>query len=398
MKILITTDLYTSGTNGVIVSVKNLQNALSARGHDVRVLTVSERRRSHKENGVYCIRSIPLAVYPDVRLPMTYRHRFVTELVRWKPDVIHSQCEFCSLPYALHISKLTGAPIVHTYHTMYEQYVRYIGLNERIGTFAVPHFIKNRMKRISAVIAPTAKMKDVLSRYGLKMPIVIIPSGINLTQHRQRISAEVRAEGRRALGISEENDVLVYVGRLSAEKNLSELLRFFPKARAANEKLVFMIVGDGPVRESLEQEAEALGIADSVIFTGMVAGARIHEYYQLGDAFICASTSETQGLTYIEAIANGLPLVCRDDPCLAEIVREGENGFSYTTEEQFLNALNVIFADREWRANAKLLNAKIAEFYDRDEFGRRVEELYCTVIEEKKNGVSDSDSDTDDTL
>lgn len=116
MKILITTDLFTTATNGVVTSVRNLRDELKSKGHDVRTLTLSDKMKSHKDGDVYYIRSIPIGVYPDVRMPMSYRHHLIQELIDWKPDVIHSQCEFFSMQFAQRISGMTHAPIVHTYH------------------------------------------------------------------------------------------------------------------------------------------------------------------------------------------------------------------------------------------------------------------------------------------
>ena len=91
MKVLITTDMYTANVNGVVTSVKNLIEELEKKGHDVRVLTVSEKLKSHKDGNVYFIKSVSLeSVYPKVRMPISYRHRFITELIEWKPDVTHS--------------------------------------------------------------------------------------------------------------------------------------------------------------------------------------------------------------------------------------------------------------------------------------------------------------------
>ena len=103
MKILITTDLFTTSTNGVVTSVKNLCEELIKKGHDVRILTLSENTHSHQEDYVYYIRSMPLGVYPDIRMPLSYRHQLIKELIEWKPDVIHSQCEFFTFFFALAI-------------------------------------------------------------------------------------------------------------------------------------------------------------------------------------------------------------------------------------------------------------------------------------------------------
>ena len=386
MKILITTDWYDPATNGVVISVKNLTRALTARGHDVRILTVSADRHSHRDGPVYCIRSMPAGIYPNARVPLTYRHALIRELIEWKPDVIHSQCELCTMQFARHISRRTGAPIVHTYHTMYEEYVRYIGLGKRTGDRAVRVLTKRRLRGVSLVIAPTEKMRAVLEGYGIETPIRVVPSGISLAQHRERLAPETRSSMRRALGIGEAQPTLVCVGRLGAEKNISELLRFFAAARRRHPTLAFLIVGDGPIRALLEEEAASLGIADAVVFTGMVDPKAVQNYYQLGDVFVCASTSEAQGLTYVEAAANGLPLLCRQDSCLGGVIEPGENGFAYESEAEFDAALDRMLSDPDWRARAARRSEEISEAFDTPAFGRAAETVYAEVIAAAKRG------------
>ena len=382
MKILITTDLYTVTTNGVVTSVKNLYDELTKSGHEVRILTLSGNQHSHKDGAVYYIRSVSLgAVYPDVRMPTSYRHKLIRELIAWKPDIIHSQCEFFTFQYAARIARRTGAPIVHTYHTLYEQYVKYLFPSRRLGKRVVRVASRKRLKHVERVIAPTHKVEDALRDYGLNNPIEVIPSGISLEQHRHIIGAETRQCRRRELGISDEDLVLLNLGRLGTEKNLEELVRYFSKAAEKYEHIKFLVVGDGPARKQLEKLSRELELGDRVIFTGMVEPGRVQEYYQLGDLFVSASTSETQGLTYIEACANGLPLLCRADPCLADVLQEGENGYSYTDEEGFLQAVDAVMADPRWRQGASERSRQIADTFDKHAFGHNVEELYEEVLQ-----------------
>ena len=381
MKVLITTDLFTVTTNGVVTSVKNLYDELTADGHEVRILTLSDNRRSRREGPVYYIRSVSLnAVYPDVRMPTSYRHRLIRELIAWRPDVIHSQCEFFTFQYAQRIARHTGAPIVHTYHTLYEQYFTYLVPSKRLGKRVVRVASRYRLKRVDRVIAPTRKVENALRGYGLHNPISVVPSGISLKQHQTRISGERRQSGRAALGIDETHTVLLNLGRLGTEKNLEELVRFFARAHELDPNLMFLIVGDGPARKDLEALSEKLGVQNCVIFTGKVDPSRVQEYYQLGDVFVSASTSETQGLTYIEAAANGLPLLCRKDPCLLDVLQEGKNGYSYTNEEEFLAAVARIVADPLWREEAGEVSRSIAASFDKRTFGDSVEEIYESVI------------------
>ena len=382
LKILITTDLYTTNTNGVVTSVQNLFDELTAKGHDVKILTISDRLRSRREGPVTYIRSISLEkVYPNVRMPVSYRHELIRDIIRWKPDVVHSQCEFFSYQFASRISRITGAPIVHTYHTLYEQYVTsYLIPSRRFSDALVKFVSRKRLKKVSTVIAPTQKVENTLQGYGMKSNIEIVPSGISLEQHRQRLEPEVRLEKRRGLGLKDEDLVLLNLGRLGGEKNLGELVELFAEARKENENLKFLIVGDGPAREMLENLAVRLNVAEHVIFTGMVPPGEVQDYYQLGDLFVSASTSETQGLTYIEAAANGLPLLCRQDDCLADVLREGENGYEYTSAEEFLRAIDACMEDPAWRAAAAHRSEEIAASFDKKAFADAVEHIYQSVL------------------
>lgn len=381
MKVLITTDLYATRTNGVVTSVRNLMEELEKKGHEVRILTVSEKLKSHKDGNIYYIKSVPLGiVYPDVRMPVSFRHRYLKELIGWKPDVIHSQCEYFSYQFAKYISRKANAPIVHTYHTLYEQYVTYIFPSQRIGAYFVGFLSKVRLRKAEAIVAPTQKVETVLKSYGIRNPIHVVPSGIALQQHKNRITPEERSQKRRELGIPDDHTVLLNLGRLGTEKNLPELIGLFAMTRSQNNKLTLLIVGDGPARKELAQKAEQLGVSEHVIFTGMVDPAEVHKYYQLGDVFVSASTSETQGLTYVEAAANGLPLLCRRDPCLDGVLVEGRNGYEYEAESDFCEIIDTILQNPEWCLTAGMQSMEIAASFDKGHFAEKIEDVYETVL------------------
>ena len=314
-------------------------------------------------------------------MPTSFRHKLIQEIIDWKPDVVHSQCEFFSYQFASRISRITGAPIVHTYHTLYEQYMTsYLIPSKRLGDYLVKMLSRRRLKRVSTLVAPTQKVENTLQSSGMDTPISVVPSGISLQQHFQRLPEAERHRRRLELGIGEEDLVLINLGRLGGEKNLGELLELFAEARKKNDGLKFLIVGDGPAKNDLEKQAQQLGVADYVIFTGMVPPDQVQNYYQLGDIFVSASTSETQGLTYIEAAANGLPLLCRQDDCLADVLEEGENGYEYTSAEEFLDAIDTMMDDESWRAAAARRSEEIAASFDKKAFGEAIENVYESVL------------------
>ncbi len=334
MKILITTDWYKPVINGVVTSVVNLARGLEAMGHEVRILTLSGSLRSYQEGNVTCIGSVSVGlVYPNARLKMAQSHQFVHELVEWNPDIVHSQCEFSTFFLAKKIAQECSAPLVHTYHTVYEDFTHYFSPSVRLGKYMSAAFSRRILSNSQAVIAPTEKVAAMLARYSVDQPIFTVPTGLELERFMTPESKEARERLRAKLGIGADDFVFTYVGRLAKEKNIEELLELLKNRAPVCSKL--LLVGDGPHREALEKLARELELRDRVIFAGMVQPDNVGVYYKAGDVFISASRSETQGLTYIEAMACGLPTLCRKDHCLDAVIEHGCNGFEYDSPEQF---------------------------------------------------------------
>ncbi|CAM3373518.1 MULTISPECIES: glycosyltransferase family 4 protein [Saccharibacillus] len=374
MKILITTECYRPIINGVVTSVVNLQNELEKNGHEVRILTLSPDGRSFTEGGVTHIGSVG-ALYPGVRTALRVHRRELRELLDWKPDVIHSQCEFSTFRMARYIAGALKIPIVHTYHTVYEDYTHYFSPSRTWGRAAVALFTRRTLKHVESVVAPTQKVRSLLQSYGVPGDIQVVPTGVDLSQFQAELPAERRLLLRKSLGLAEEDRVLVSVGRLAKEKNLEEILRFV--SRCPHPRLKLLIVGDGPNRQALERRADELGLRERIVFAGMVQPEQVANYYKLGDLFVSASNSETQGLTYIEAMASGVPVLCRRDDCLNGVVDSGVNGWQYETFEQFEASLATAL-DRpgllaELGGNARKL---ALERYSSSAFGDSAEQIY----------------------
>lgn len=394
MKILITTDWYKPIVNGVVTSVLNLKKELEERGHEVRVLTLSRDYHSYEEDGVYYIKSVNLEkIYPNVRAVLPHREAYIQESIQWNPDVVHSQCEFMTFSYAVKISRKCNCPLLHTYHTIYEDYLHYLP-----GTFfqytkgaalekkMVAKFSKAVLKKTQQVIAPTKKVEELLKNYEVSEPISVIPTGIDLKRFQEVLSKEERNRRREALGISQDSKVLVSIGRLAKEKNLEEILIYFQKLtkEELTFKLKLLIVGDGPDRERLEGIAKTLQLQEKVIFTGMVTPEEVAQYYQLGDVFVCASNSETQGITYIEALASGIPALCRKDACLDSVITDGYNGFQYETYEFFKMHLQFILEREERRVEMGVCARQTAKLYSTWNFCTMAERLYKEAIVSKE--------------
>ena len=168
MKILITTDLFRSTINGVVTSVLNLEEELQRQGHEVRILTVSDTGKAYQEGNVWYLRSIPSGIYPGVRIPVPGDGAYRRELTEWMPDVVHSQCEFCTFSYGKQIAEDTGAVFIHTCHTLYEQYTKYIPMGKYLGTAAVAACMRWRLRPVDRIIAPTKKVERTFLSYGVQ--------------------------------------------------------------------------------------------------------------------------------------------------------------------------------------------------------------------------------------
>ncbi len=212
MRILLTSDAYIPTTNGVVTSIVNLKQGLTQAGHEVRILTLAHAHTSHYLDGVWYLSSLNSdRLYPGTRIRGTFAKKIVREIIKWNPEVVHSQCEFSTFSLAKRIAHAVGAPLVHTYHTLYEDYTDYFSPSERLGHIMAQRFSKRILSKVDYVIAPTAKTERLLLSYGVTKPIEVVPSGIDLARFSPAKERNDIETLRASLGIPKENFVTVYV-------------------------------------------------------------------------------------------------------------------------------------------------------------------------------------------
>lgn len=281
MKVLITTDWYKPAINGVVTSVCNLREELQQRGHEVKILTLSRTARSYEEEGVIYMGSANAGyIYPGARLLVSPGRELYCRIIEWQPDIVHSQCEFSTFFMAKRIAEECKIPLVHTYHTVYEDYTHYFSPYKKWGRDMVQFLTRRISEKVDSMIAPSTKIETLLKGYKIQCPVSVIPSGIDLEKYAAQSRTGVREQIRRKYGIAKETTVLLYVGRLAKEKNLEELLEYQQKVQESGTML--MIVGGGPYLEILRKKAAELGVMESVIFTGMVSPEEVASYYPAG--------------------------------------------------------------------------------------------------------------------
>lgn len=381
MRILITTDWYKPVLNGVVVSILTLEKELLKAGHEVKIVTLSRTPHSHIEGNVYFKGSVGTKIYPNVRASLPNDGEFYDELVDWNPDVVHSNCEFFTYGLAVQVAQKCDAVLIHTYHTLYEYYLKYVVPNERIMAKSLTPILRSRLKYADHIIAPTYKTKNNLAQKGFSDNVHVIPTGIDI----KRFEADPAPEDQRALkasyGIPQDAVIIGAVGRLAEEKNVQEILTFMPKALEEIPNLYALFVGAGPYLEDLKALADSLGIGHRVVFPGSVPYAQVGPSYKLLDVFVSGSQSETQGLTYIEALANGCVCLCREDDALIGVIKDGHNGYIYRDQEEYLEKLVLAVGAAKKGVMAKLAIQSVQKF-DESHFGTAILNLYDRVVDE----------------
>lgn len=380
MRILITTDLYTPTINGVVTSIVSLKKSLEKLGHDVRVLTLADYGYINEVDHVYAVSSLNVdKVYPGARVKLFSDRSIIRDLIEWQPDVVHTQSEFSTFRMAKQIAQYLNIPIVHTYHTVYEDYTHYFSPSRTTGRKIVSLFTKRVLNEVESVIAPTNKVENILNKYGVSQPITVIPTGIQLERFEERISEEERRAFRAQYDIPEDAFLLVSLGRLGKEKNIDEILFFLSLLK---QNVYFLIVGDGPHKVNLMSKVRELGLDSHVRFTGMVSPLDVAKHYQVADLFVCASTSETQGLTYIEALASGIPALCRADASIENVIINGQTGYQYHHYKEFESALYALMKNKaHYQELATQAKDFVTRNYSSQAFGLNVSIIYGQAIE-----------------
>ncbi|MBZ9685019.1 glycosyltransferase family 4 protein [Clostridium estertheticum] len=385
MNIGIFTDAYYPQVSGVVTSTFILKNELIRLGHSVTIITVAHPD-VEEEEGIMRLPSIPFFLLPSQRVGMIYSRKIMIRIKKLDLDIIHTQTEFSVGIFGRIVAKKLDIPVVHTYHTMYEDYIHYVsrGIMLKPASQFAKKVSKLYCRDCSAIIVPTLKVKDALQHYGLLRHIDIIPTGVDLEPFkRSNYNEDLIEDEKRSFGIKEAEPVILFIGRLAKEKSLDIIINSMKELIAKIPNCKLLIVGGGPERENLEALVAELDIEKSVVFTGEKPWAEIGRYYQMGDVFVGASLTETQGLTFTEAMAAQIPVVAKYDKNLDDLIQDKINGRIFYRDEDLAGILYEVLMNKEECAKM------VENAYDGIEplssrrFGESVEKVYMEV--EKQN-------------
>ena len=322
MRIALFTNNYLPFCGGVTISVETLRRGLESSGHDAWVF--GPRLTGAEDASVKVVRypSIPVATYPEFALAVPYSRRIDRLVTALDFDIIHAHHPFLLGPAARRLARRNRRPLVFTYHTRYEKYAHYVPLPLALVQAAALRISAGFAAQADAVLAPSAVIRDELHARGVRTPIAVVPTGVDLA----RFKPGDRAAARRSLGMVDGEPLVLYVGRLDREKSVDRVVAAFERVASTVPAARLALIGQGTETQRLSRMAAALPVADRIRFLGLRPHDTLAECYQAADVFLFASETETQGLVLAEAAACGLPAVAVDAPGCDEVVRDGETG------------------------------------------------------------------------
>ena len=308
MRIAYLTDVYFPRVNGVSTSIDSFRDELIAAGHEV-LLVAPEYGGERSAPGVVRVAARRVFVDPEDRMLRARRVLDLEPQLRQsRPDLVHVQTPFVAHWAGERLARRLGVPLVVSYHTYFEDYLHhYVPFAPRAALRALARTASRRQcNQAQAVVVPSTAFRDVLLGYGVRAPLVVLPTGVPL-------HAFAGGDGvafRRRHGIAAQRPMMLHVGRMAHEKNVPFLLEVAAAVRRAVPDLLLVMAGEGPARPALERRAAELGLGDAIRWLGYLPrDGELQSCYRAADVFVFASRTETQGLVLLEAMALGVPVV-----------------------------------------------------------------------------------------
>jgi 1,2-diacylglycerol 3-alpha-glucosyltransferase len=383
MRIAFFTNCYKPLINGVVSSIVSLKNAYKKKGHNTYIFAPKVEGYNDQEDNVFRYYSVSLTKkvkYP-IAIPLSLRaNRVIKE---FKPDIIHIHHPFVlSMPAIMYAEKL-GIPKILTIHTQYERYAYYVSpVPQVITNEAIKMIVASFSSKVDVVTTPSESMKKLINRYNIKKEIVVIPNAIDLNIFQEK-DEQTCNNIREQLELSNEDIVLLYVGRISFEKNIDKIIKSLALLKDKNiDKVKLVLVGEGTALNQLKSIVKSVGLEQNVKFVGAVDSETVKSYYQISDLFTFASTSETFGMVIIEALASGVPVLAVRAPGAIDILSDGFDGMLVEDDvSEFSARLELLIKNKDLRKRLAKGAFYTAQRYSIDNISDQMLNLYQRLVQ-----------------
>ena len=373
MRVGMFSNSYKPVISGVVRSIDLYRQGLSDAGNFVALFTSDAKEYEDTEPFIFRYPSIPIPSAIDWTFPVVVAPQITWMIPRLKLDILHAHHPFVVGSEAMNISRSEDIPMVFTFHTLYHEYTHYVGLDVEFVKQLVRRYVRDYVKDVDCIIAPSAYILDLLPSYEIDRPVEVLPTPVDLSLFPPRDKPP----------LSDPNHIqLIYVGRVGKEKNLDFLLRAFARAAKQDDRLHLRIVGDGAEMKKLQTYAEDLQVTPYVEFVGSVPFARVAVEMSRADIFVFTSTTETQGLVLLEAMAASLPQVIVNSPALHDFVRPGIDALSTPVDEvDFADAILALARDPARAQSMGRTARRNAELYSVPALSNRLLDIYQNTID-----------------
>ena len=350
MRISLVTETFWPEINGVAMTLRRLVIGLASQGHQLQLICPHRSGRDMAQlpaNIDYCaVKGIPIPGYKEANFGLPCRKALAKFWGKQQPDVIYVATEGPLGWSAIKEANRHEIPVASGFHTNFHTYSKHynIGFQENI----VKRYLINLHNSTHTTLVPSEGQKQQLLNMGITN-VSILGRGVDT----QLFSPQKRSEAlRQQWGVTENDSVMIYVGRIAAEKNLDLAIRTYIALHNINKRLKFVLVGDGPMAKSMKRNHPEF------IFAGMQQGEELAAYFASGDLFIFPSLTETFGNVVLEAMASGLGVVAYDYAAAQMHIESGQRGLlaSNNDAESFVNNAKR-FLQNEMLLNQCRLNA-----------------------------------------
>lgn len=342
MNLSLVTETYPPELNGVAMTLGQLVSHLRRRGNHVQVVRPRQNIEDHPAFGdnlrEVLMPGMPLPGYQGLRLGLPCRRHLRRLWRSERPDLVHIATEGPLGWSALREALRSGIPTTSSFHTNFHSYGRHYGFGLlKQPVFSYLRYLHNRTQ---ITFAPTEHLCARLQNDGFRN-LAVLGRGVDASLYDPaRKDIELRTQWLNK--DSAKGLVVLYVGRIAAEKNIELAIRAYAKMRDAGVPLRFVLVGDGPLRSKLENKYP------DFVFCGAKSGTDLARHYASADLFLFPSLTETYGNVVVEAMASGVTVVSFDYAAAAQHVSNGVNGLTVQpgNDAAFINAAVEAVTDR----------------------------------------------------
>ena len=339
LRIALVTETFPPEVNGVAMTLGRIVDGMLARGHEVQVVRPRQAEESAPalRQGLDQVLAlgVPIPSYPDLHLGLPAGKRLLKLWQQRRPDVVHVATEGPLGWSAVTAARKLQLPVTSSFHTNFDNYSQHYG----IGLLKTPidAYLRKLHNRTMATLVPTQELAQQLHVRGYR-DVAVMSRGVAIEQFRPDCrSTALRAQW----GAAPDDLVLLYVGRLAKEKNLGTVLSAYAAIRSSVPKAKLVFVGDGPMRQSLQQACPG------AVYCGVRGGADLAAHYASGDLFLFPSVTETYGNVVPEALASGLAVLAYDQAAAGKLITNGRDGALVPSGDDlaFVNAAVALATD-----------------------------------------------------